>query len=309
MASSSFPNSDESTNTILLMTLLMEETQEDHHHDDEAYDHRLVSMIQSLEAEITRSHQYDDDEEGQVDALDCSTSAVSSGDDQDYYCDFDEMMMMDAWSPCAAAGEDSDDDYSHQFYYGLLLDQQPNYHVEFDVIHRTIPPWCNKMDAIISKISCDDEIKEMEFLDIDDALLMSLMEESPCDQERYEDDDGDRLDSIIRSLEAEINANAMNDLDSRSVNSESINNTEDVTRMWDMGQMDGQDYWNPCDFEMGWAEMDAMPSSLSDHGSWCINPYEDEMEGITEIFDVSSNFNNGYNHQFWQESYNSVICD
>ncbi|KAF7814416.1 putative Heat stress transcription factor B-4b [Senna tora] len=116
----------------------------------------------------------------------------------------------------------------------------------------------------------------MEFLDIDDALVMSPMEESPCDQERYEDN----VNKQCRS--------------------------KDVTRMWDMGQMDGQDYWNPCDFEMGWAEMDVMPSSPSDHGCWCINPYEDEMEGITEIFDVSSNLNN---HQFWQESYNSVICD
>ncbi|KAK4256010.1 hypothetical protein QN277_008931 [Acacia crassicarpa] len=143
MATSSFSSMPESvcegtefsseTNKILLMAL-MEETQEDHqyHADD-----RLISMIQSLEAEISSttssgdSYQSYDIMVGQVGDQDCSTSSSISfsadWDDMEVVpasSSFDEEMMMNAWTLCAAGGVDSTADYynSSEFYYGVLLE-------------------------------------------------------------------------------------------------------------------------------------------------------------------------------------------
>ncbi|KAI9083189.1 hypothetical protein K1719_034922 [Acacia pycnantha] len=107
-------------NNLLLMAL-MEETQEDDHDDD-----RLMTMIQSLEAEISNQSQRYDHHVGQVDGQDCSmSSSVCTTDDwmdmevasafSSSSSPFDEDMKMSAWSPCAAVGDDS---YCH----GVWLD-------------------------------------------------------------------------------------------------------------------------------------------------------------------------------------------
>ncbi|KAK4256011.1 hypothetical protein QN277_008932 [Acacia crassicarpa] len=136
------------TNKILLMAL-MEETQDDHQYC--AHDDRLISMIQSLEAEISSttgsgdSYQSYDMEVGQVDDQDCSTSSsiLFNADDWDDMevvsasSSFDEETMMSAWSLCAAGGDDSTADYynSSESYYGGLLEnylpQEATDHVVF----------------------------------------------------------------------------------------------------------------------------------------------------------------------------------
>ena len=58
--------------------------------------------------------------------------------------------------------------------------------------------------------------KGMESWKINKALLMSLMEESQDD----ENDNDDRLDSLIRSLEAEISGSTMDGLDLSLFNGE-----------------------------------------------------------------------------------------
>ncbi|GMP66240.1 hypothetical protein CsSME_00026673 [Camellia sinensis var. sinensis] len=52
-----------------------------------------------------------------------------------------------------------------------------------------------------------DEFEKFEIPEIDSALLMSLLEESQADQDC--DDDDERLMTVIRSLEAEIDPNVM----------------------------------------------------------------------------------------------------
>lgn len=148
-------------------------------------------------------------------------------------------------------------------------------------------------------INGHDEVKGMEFFQINGALLTTLMEESPCDESHFDD----RLDSIIRSLEAEINISTTDGSDSASMESESVSNVEDFGQSWSMGQMDGQDFWAPCDCEMEWVGMDVMPSSPSDQGSWCIDSYGDEMDGINEFFEVGSNLkmNSGYDNHLERE--------
>ncbi|XP_028755375.1 uncharacterized protein LOC114714775 [Neltuma alba] len=141
-SSSSFSSTTESvceglefseSNNILLMAL-MEETQEDQYYADE----RLMSMIQSLEAELISTtssaadpYQIYEIEVGQMDDQDCSTSSLSfsthdHGDDMEVIsanssssspsCSFDEEMM-NAWNFCAAGGDDNGD-----FCYGVLLE-------------------------------------------------------------------------------------------------------------------------------------------------------------------------------------------
>ncbi|QCE10540.1 hypothetical protein DEO72_LG10g1774 [Vigna unguiculata] len=109
-------------NNVLLMSL-MEETKEEEYYDG---DDRLVSMIQSLEAEIS------DTEIAQMDDQDCSTS----DSEPDHWDDiniisslpFDEM---NAWIPCGdeimdhAPMEYEDATYiqDFQFSYGVFFDQ------------------------------------------------------------------------------------------------------------------------------------------------------------------------------------------
>ncbi|XP_020233614.1 uncharacterized protein LOC109813768 isoform X2 [Cajanus cajan] len=111
-------------NNVLLMSLL-EETQEEEYYGDD----RLVSMIQSLEAEIS------DTEMGHVDDQDCSTS--DSGLD-DHWGDMELISSlpfdeMNAWIPCRdemmehaamayEAGNYEIDDF--QQCYGVFLEQQ-----------------------------------------------------------------------------------------------------------------------------------------------------------------------------------------
>ncbi|GAU28431.1 hypothetical protein TSUD_54830 [Trifolium subterraneum] len=104
-------------NNVILMSL-MEET---HELEDEYYgDDKLVSMMQSLEAEISATQNYN---MGYMDGQDCSTSFI---DHPDHLIDmelissspFDEMAHMEM------EYEDQNfiDDY--QMCYGVLLEQQ-----------------------------------------------------------------------------------------------------------------------------------------------------------------------------------------
>ncbi|KAK7324445.1 hypothetical protein VNO77_28001 [Canavalia gladiata] len=120
-------------NNVLLMSL-MEETQEEEYYGDD----RLVSMIQSLEAEITSDPELGQimhDEMGHVDDQDCSTSSMSG---PDHWVDmelisslpFDEMNY--ALIPCGDEimehvvmeyeAENDIDDF--QLSYGVFLEQQ-----------------------------------------------------------------------------------------------------------------------------------------------------------------------------------------
>ncbi|KAL2331224.1 hypothetical protein Fmac_018805 [Flemingia macrophylla] len=111
-------------NNILLMSPL-EETQEEYYGDD-----RLVSMIQSLEAEIS------DPEMGHMDDQNCSTSDSGSDDnwvDMEVISSLPFDEMNNAWIPCGdemmmehapmpyEAGNDIDE---FQWYCGVFLEQQ-----------------------------------------------------------------------------------------------------------------------------------------------------------------------------------------
>ncbi|KAJ7948851.1 tRNA wybutosine-synthesizing protein like [Quillaja saponaria] len=108
-------------NNVLLMSL-MEETQED---DDQYFgdDHRLVSLIQSLEAEINgpaaelgfiNGCDYQMFDLVQVDGRDCSTSLGAD----DHYGWVDEV---NAWNTYGVDHEDLD--VTMEYYDGVLFEQ------------------------------------------------------------------------------------------------------------------------------------------------------------------------------------------
>ncbi|KAG4978052.1 hypothetical protein AAZX31_13G243000 [Glycine max] len=116
------------SNNVLLMSL-MEETQEEEYYGDD----RLVTMIQSLEAEITDTEMGQMYEMGHVDSQDCSTSVS----DPNQWVDMELISSlpfdeMNAWIPCGddmmehaameyEAGHDIND---FQLFYGVFLEQQ-----------------------------------------------------------------------------------------------------------------------------------------------------------------------------------------
>ncbi|XP_027344027.1 uncharacterized protein LOC113856426 [Abrus precatorius] len=151
-------------------------------------------------------------------------------------------------------------------------------------------------------INGDDGVSGMEVLQINGSLLMSLMDESLLDDES----DDDRLDSLIRSFEAEISGSKMGDHDSTSIGSEFMSNMEEgATQSWEIGEIDGQEYWaSSSEFGVEWVDMDFMPSSPFQDRSWCVDTYGDERDGIANTLKVCDGFamgEHGYNNSFWQD--------
>ncbi|KAI4333410.1 hypothetical protein L6164_018230 [Bauhinia variegata] len=132
----------------------------------------------------------------------------------------------------------------------------------------------------LAMINGDDEFKGMEFSEINCYLLLSSMEEP---REGDESDDDDRLDSLIKSLEAKISGTTMDGYDELTCS----NGSQDHGQPWNLGEMVDQDYWaTSCDFEMEYVNMDVLASSPWD-GSWCLDSYGGEMDGISDIFYVN----------------------
>ncbi|CAJ1957846.1 unnamed protein product [Sphenostylis stenocarpa] len=115
-------------NNVLLMSL-MEETQEEEYNGDD----RLVSMIQSLEAEISDTEMSQIYEIGHVDDHGCSTS----DSDPDHWVDMELISSLpfddiDAWIPCGdemmehATMEYEAPNHINEFQmsFGAFLEQQ-----------------------------------------------------------------------------------------------------------------------------------------------------------------------------------------
>ncbi|KAL5079209.1 hypothetical protein RYX36_007630 [Vicia faba] len=126
-----------------------------------------------------------------------------------------------------------------------------------------------------------------------DNLLMSLMEELPCDE-----NDDERLDSLIRSFEAEISETKMGDHDdSTSIELLQMkrNIEENYNESWNIGQ----------DFGVEWVDMDLIPSFQFDDGSWeCFGDEKDVMM-VDHLMVCDDGFDmeeHAYN-SFWQENY------
>ncbi|RDX71763.1 hypothetical protein CR513_48839, partial [Mucuna pruriens] len=146
-------------------------------------------------------------------------------------------------------------------------------------------------------------------MQINGALLMSLMEE-PSPSDHHESDDDDRLDSLIRSFEAEISGSKMGDHDSTSsMGSELImsNNMEEcATQSWNMGEVDhGMECWaSSSEFGVEWVGMDLVPPSPFEDRSWCFDPCGDEYYAMANNFKVYDGFalgEHGYNISLWQD--------
>ncbi|XP_020233609.1 uncharacterized protein LOC109813767 [Cajanus cajan] len=159
----------------------------------------------------------------------------------------------------------------------------------------------------LAYINGDEGVRGMEALQINGALLMSLMEESsPSDN--HDESDDDRLDSLIRSFEAEISgSNKMggdHDHDLASKGSEFVSKMEEcANQTWNiMGDVDGVEYWGSSSSEFGveWVDMDLVP--LEDRSNWCVDPCGDEyaMANNFKVYDGFALGEHGYN-SLWQD--------
>ncbi|ESW21325.1 hypothetical protein PHAVU_005G061600 [Phaseolus vulgaris] len=148
----------------------------------------------------------------------------------------------------------------------------------------------SQMCESLALIKGDDELQ------INGALLMSLMEEpSPSDES-----DDDRLDSLIRSFEAEISGSKMGDHDDSASSTgsemfESNDMEESGTQSLNMGEIE---YWanSSSEFGVGWVDMDLVPSSPFEDRSWCVDPCGEEY------YALANNYlgDHGYN-SLWQD--------
>ncbi|CAI9784333.1 unnamed protein product [Fraxinus pennsylvanica] len=117
--------------------------------------------------------------------------------------------------------------------------------------------------------------------EIGESVLMSLLDES-----QNEDCDDERLENVMRSLEAEIMPN--------NTNCYSFDNLE-----WESGpvecQSSSEESVNELEIEMEfsklhdldfqWMDLEMDPSSPCDGGmaSWYMDPYEQEMGAVTDF--------------------------
>jgi hypothetical protein len=138
-------------------------------------------------------------------------------------------------------------------------------------------------------------------MEIKGDLLMSLMEELPCDK-----NDDERLDSLIRSFEAEISeTNIGGGHDSSTCIGSQLkrNFEENFSESWNIEQVD-----EGHDFGVEWVDMDFMPSFQFDEGSnWVdIESFGDEKDVMVDHLIVGDDEFNmeeyGYN-SFWQDNY------
>ncbi|KAK4373998.1 hypothetical protein RND71_004675 [Anisodus tanguticus] len=108
---------------------------------------------------------------------------------------------------------------------------------------------------------CNNDLSNFDHSQIDCALLMSLLDDSQGLEDI--DHDNEKLTSVIKSLQAEIDEQHMiNDHDSVL----GINNSEDW-QLWEAGQRQiSQDFLQSDGLDFNWMdiEMDIAPSSTSD---------------------------------------------
>lgn len=161
-----------------------------------------------------------------------------------------------------------------------------------------------------SGIHRSDDLEGIEVSEINGALLMSLLEESPGD-----DNDDEGLKSVMQSLEAEISPIIMGNPD-LGIKSKLVSEEEDNHKLFMMDQMEGNDCLESLDLNFGWVDIQTAPSSPSDDMNWYMEPSEiNEMDAIIEFGGVSDYSQicyappldeAGYG-SLWEETYDTIM--
>ncbi|CAJ2659409.1 unnamed protein product [Trifolium pratense] len=145
---------------------------------------------------------------------------------------------------------------------------------------------------------CENLAYDME---IKGDLLISLMEELPC-----EENDDERLDSLIRSFEAEISEKNKMDGhdDSTCIGSQLKNHFEECyNESWNIGQVDEEGH----DFGVEWVDMDLMSSFQFEGSNWeDIESFGDEKDVMVDhvmVCDDGFDLEEHGCNSFWQDNY------
>ncbi|KAJ4976763.1 hypothetical protein NE237_001869 [Protea cynaroides] len=157
------------------------------------------------------------------------------------------------------------------------------------------------------------EFEAMGASDVDEALLMSLLEESQVEELQDE-----RLGYVMRSLEAEIEPNT------NTTEAPAPAPATTDLGIQDFGIEDGYDcssgsYASPIHV-FDWLDMDmemASSSTCDDMGNWYMDSCVDELAGFVELGEVRDYSQFCYaapmeEHAYgslWQETYDSVMYD
>lgn len=119
---------------------------------------------------------------------------------------------------------------------------------------------------------------DVEALKMNDDILKSLLEEdSPGDDQEY-----DRLNEVIRSLEAEIHRGTTDGL---NLGSKTIScSTYDGEGLADnvRGRAGSHD-WSELSDDFSWIDLDTVPSSLVEGMNWCMEEFGEEMNYAAEF--------------------------
>ena len=158
----------------------------------------------------------------------------------------------------------------------------------------------------------DDVFKGIDFSKINNALLISFLEDSQGDQEH----DDEQLLSMMRSLETEIHPNTMNSYDPLVEEAQLGVPTEDF-QLRRHGLVKGQDCLAALDMEFDWIDTEISPYQPTDHmtGRY-MEHFGHEMDGVVE-FEGGRDYNSpvawhvsleehGYNF-LCQETHDSMV--
>ncbi|CAN4097002.1 unnamed protein product [Withania somnifera] len=115
---------------------------------------------------------------------------------------------------------------------------------------------------------CNNDLTSFDHSQIDCALVMSLLDDSQGLEDI--DHDNERLSSVIRSLEAEIDdQHLINDHDSFKNSHQGSTNREDW-QSWESDQRQSQDFIETDVLDLNWMdiEMEIAPSISDDMNFW-----------------------------------------
>lgn len=132
--------------------------------------------------------------------------------------------------------------------------------------------------------SADDNIRfheyfqglDVEVLEIDTAVLMSLLEDSLADDQEY-----DRLNDVIRSLEAEIHQDTADGHDLRT-HTRVIRDGDENPGI-DNTERPGSRDWSDSSGDFSWTDMDTVTSFLGEGMNWYMEELGDGMNCEAEF--------------------------
>lgn len=145
--------------------------------------------------------------------------------------------------------------------------------------------------------SCNDLISNFELSQENRALLMSLLDGTQALDDHDHDDE--RLMSVIRSLEVEIDQCTMKGHDLFQENNQGVANLEHNGQSCDQSQTNLQSN----NIELNWMEKETNVHEVDDMNFWDMETNNQEIDGVSKYCYGVCLEENNYNSIFEEEQY------